>query len=513
MIGTMSLVEAPIKADSLKPDVARRRSPLNRLWVMFLTASVILVWSISVQARPAPDSFADLAEKLLPAVVNISTTQVVEGDDMGPEQFQFPPGSPFEEFFKEFQKKQQQPDNRPRKGMSLGSGFIISPEGYIVTNNHVIAEAEEINVILQDDTQLKAEIVGRDAKTDLALLKVASDKPLPHVTLGDSSVARVGDWVMAIGNPFGLGGSVTAGIISARARDINSGPYDDYIQTDASINRGNSGGPLFNLKGEVIGINTAIYSPSGGSVGIGFSIPADLAQPVLKQLREFGKTRRGWLGVRIQAVNEEIAESLGLKEPRGALIAKVNEDEPAARAGLKAGDIILEFDGKKVPNVRKLQRIVADTPINKDVPIVVWRDEKMVKLNVSIGELEAYEEIAKVENGNGGSEKPSGKKTIIESVGLTLSPITPSLRERFELNEEVKGVLIVGVDDEGVAAEKGLRPSDIIVEVGQEEVSTPEAVEEKITAAVNSDRKSVLMLVQRNGDLRFVPLRVVKSDG
>jgi len=513
VIGTMRLIKTPIKADSFKLEIARYRSSLNRLWVMFLTVSVILVWSISVQAKSAPDSFADLAEKLLPAVVNISTTQVVEGDEMGPEQFQFPPGSPFEEFFKEFQKKQQNPGNKPRKGMSLGSGFIISAEGYIVTNNHVIAEAEEINVTLQDDTQLKAEIVGRDTKTDLALLKVKTDKPLPYVKLGDSSVARVGDWVMAIGNPFGLGGTVTAGIISARARDINSGPYDDYIQTDASINRGNSGGPLCNLKGEVIGINTAIYSPSGGSVGIGFSIPSDLAEPVLKQLREFGKTRRGWLGVRIQAVNEEIAESLGLKEPRGALIAKVNDDEPAAKAGLKAGDIILEFDGKKVANARKLQRIVADTEINKDVPVVVWRDEKMVKLKVNIGELEAYEEIAEAENGNGEAAVPSSKKTIIESVGLTLSPITPSLRERFELNEEVKGVLIVGVDDQGVAAEKGLRPGDVIVEIGQEEVSTPAAVEEKIKAAVNSDRKSVLMLVQHNGDLKFVPLRVVKSDG
>jgi len=513
VIGTMRLIKTPIKADSFKLEIARYRSSLNRLWVMFLTVSVILVWSISVQAKSAPDSFADLAEKLLPAVVNISTTQVVEGDEMGPEQFQFPPGSPFEEFFKEFQKKQQNPGNKPRKGMSLGSGFIISAEGYIVTNNHVIAEAEEINVTLQDDTQLKAEIVGRDTKTDLALLKVKTDKPLPYVKLGDSSVARVGDWVMAIGNPFGLGGTVTAGIISARARDINSGPYDDYIQTDASINRGNSGGPLFNLKGEVIGINTAIYSPSGGSVGIGFSIPSALAEPVLKQLREFGKTRRGWLGVRIQAVNEEIAESFGLKKPRGALIAKVNDDEPAARAGLKAGDIILEFDGKKVPDVRKLQRIVADTEINRDVPIVVWRDEKMVELKVNIGELEAYEEIAEVENGNGDSAAPSGKKTTIESVGLILSSITPSLRERFELNEGVKGVLIVGVDDQGVAAEKGLRPGDVIVEVGQEEVLTPAAVEEKIKMAVNSDRKSVLMLVQRNGDLRFVPLRVVKSDG
>ncbi|HJS32758.1 MAG TPA: Do family serine endopeptidase, partial [Alphaproteobacteria bacterium] len=323
------------------------------------------------RGNPPAQGFADLAERLLPAVVNISTTQTVRQDRnqqqgpqqgpqgerrRGPEVPQFPPGSPFEEFFREFFDRQGRPDAPPRRTQSLGSGFVIDSTGYVVTNNHVIAEADEIKVILHDDTQLAAKVIGRDPKTDLAVLKVEPSKPLTAVKFGNSDQTRVGDWVVAIGNPFGLGGTVTAGIVSARARDINAGPYDDFIQTDASINRGNSGGPMFNLAGEIIGINTAIYSPSGGSVGIGFAIPANLAKPVIDQLRVSGKVRRGWLGVQIQSVTDEIAESLGLNKARGALVARVTENSPAAKGKIESGDVILKFDGKDVTEMRRLPR-------------------------------------------------------------------------------------------------------------------------------------------------------------
>jgi serine protease Do len=326
-------------------------------------------------ARAAPESFADLAEKLLPSVVNISTTQLTKKQGRGLEVPQFPPGSPFEEFFRDFFDRNR-PDSQPRKSTALGSGFIVDPAGYVVTNYHVIENAEEITVILQDDTNLKAKIIGRDTKTDLALLKVEPTKPLPAVKWGDSDKSRVGDWVVAIGNPFGLGGTVTAGIISARKRNINSGDYDSFLQTDASINRGNSGGPMFNLKGEVIGVNTAIFSPSGGSIGIGFAIPARQASLIVNQLRKYGRTRRGWLGVRIQTVTDQIAESLELEGAGGALVAGVTKDGPAEAAGLKAGDVVLSFDGRKVKQMRELPRIVAETPIEKEVKLKVWRNGK-----------------------------------------------------------------------------------------------------------------------------------------
>lgn len=505
---TGAICNADSSMRPLRSGFGRGRGPRRAHGAVFFAVSLCLLWSFGAAAKPFPESFADLAEELLPAVVNISTTQVIEQEERrGPEFFQFPPGSPFEEFFHEFEERMR--PKRPRHGTSLGSGFIIDPEGYVVTNNHVIAEAKEITVVLQDGTRVKAEIIGRDSKTDLALLKIEAKTPLPHIEFGDSDIVRVGDWVVAIGNPFGLGGTVTAGIVSARARNINAGPYDDFIQTDASINRGNSGGPLFNLEGEVIGINTAIFSPTGGSVGIGFAIPSMLATPVLRQLRELGHTSRGWLGVRIQPVTDEIGESLGLEDPRGALIAKVNEGEPAERAGLKAGDIILRFDGKEVPDVRRLQRIVANTPVDRTVEVVVWRDEKEVTVAVHVGELEAYEELATAARGDeGGKGGKADQKKTIETVGLTLSTLTADLRTRYDLDEEAKGVMIVGVDEQGVAAEKGLRPGDLIVEVGQEEVSTPVEVAEKIDEGIASGRKSVLLLVQRRGDLRFVPLRL-----
>ena len=495
----------------------KRHLAKRRLGIAALAAS--LVWSTVAVARSAPESFADLAEKLTPAVVNISTTQKVTGRRGQVPVPQFPPGSPFEEFFKDFFERQRpggdgdnnEGGNRPtRRISSLGSGFVIDPSGIVITNNHVIAEADEITVIFSDDTRRKAEVLGRDAKTDLAVLQLKQepgDGELPFVKFGDSDKSRIGDWVMAIGNPFGLGGSVTAGIISARSRNINAGPYDDFFQTDASINRGNSGGPLFNMDGEVIGVNTAIFSPSGGSVGIGFSIASNLAKPVIEQLREYGKTRRGWLGVRIQPVTDEIAESLALDEPRGALVASVFEPGPAAEAGFEAGDVILKFDGKEVPIVRALPRIVAETGIGKAVAVEVWRKGKMVTLSVMIGELKEDEVAALAAGDTGGGSPPAS----VSALGMTLSTMNNDLREKFEIGGEVKGVVITDVDDESAAAEKGIRAGDIIVEVAQEEVTSPNQVVDKVKQAKESNRKSVLLLVQRSDDLRFVALRLEET--
>src|SRR5215831_5681940 len=375
--------------------------------LLVLPLAAVIAWPAN--ARPAPDSFADLADKLLPSVVNISTTQTLKSgqsgrgrEHAGPEIPQFPPGSPFEEFFRDFfdrgTPKGGRPEAQPRKATSLGSGFIVDPAGYDVTNNHVIADADEITVRLHDDTELKAELIGRDTKTDIALLKVKTDKPLAAVTWGDSEAARVGDWVLAIGNPFGLGGTVTAGILSARQRDINSGPYDDFLQTDASINRGNSGGPMFNMDGQVIGINTAIYSPSGGSIGIGFAIPATLAQNVVAQLKQFGHPRRGWLGVRIQSVTPELAEGLKMPKPMGALIAAVTDGGPADKAGIRQGDVVIKFDNKDIREMRHLPRIVAETPFDTQVPVVVLRQGKEMTFQVKIGELDESAE-AKADTG------------------------------------------------------------------------------------------------------------------
>lgn len=482
-----------------------------RLFFGLAVASLMFAMATAAaQARPAPDSFSDLAERLLPSVVNISTTQTRK--EMAPELPAIPPGSPFEEFFKEFLERQRGPDALPRKITSLGSGFVIDPSGIIVTNNHVIAEAEEITVTLLDNTQLTAEIIGRDAKTDIALLKVEPEKELPAVTFGNSKDAKIGDWIIAIGNPYGLGGSVTVGIVSAHHRDINIGPYDDFIQTDASINRGNSGGPMFNLDGEVIGINTAIFSPTGGSVGLGFAIPSNLAEPVIAQLQEFGRTRRGWLGVRIQAVTEEIAESLGLAEPTGALIAKVNEGEPAAKGGMQSGDVVLEFGGEKIADYRKLQKVVAAAKVGDTVTVTVWRDEKEVPLKIKIGELEKYEEIAAAEEGTGApGEVAAPSAASAELLGLKLSELTPNLREQFNIPEGVEGVVITDVSFESDAAEKGLRPGDVIIEVSQEQVLSPQEVAAKIEDAKKIGRRSVLLLIQHEGNRQFVPLKVLEG--
>jgi serine protease Do len=502
----------------------RSTSRVAGAWQAISLAAALVIASLPAMAKPAPEGFADLAQKLLPAVVNISTTQTLKersggppgapGQQRpGPDIPQFPPGSPFEEFFKDFFDRNaprgQRPEAQPRRATSLGSGFIIDPSGLVVTNNHVIADADEINVILHDDTTLKAEVVGKDPKTDIALLKVKSDKPLTAVPLGDSDQIRVGDWVLAIGNPFGLGGTVTAGILSAHHRDINAGPYDDFLQTDASINRGNSGGPMFNMNGEVIGINTAIYSPmpSGGSIGIGFAIPSNLAKPVLVQLKDFGKARRGWLGVRIQGVTEDIAEGIGLDKPKGALVASVSDKGPAQVAGIQPGDVVLTFDGKEVTDMRRLPRLVAETPIDKTVKVTVWRKKKEQTLDVKVGELQETEQQAAAQpNQQQAPATPPG--STVKALGLSLAAASADLKQKFSLSDETSGVVVTEVAGDSPASEKGIRPGDVIVEVAQEEVKDPSKVAQKIDEARKSGRKSILMLVDRAGDLRFVALRI-----
>jgi len=469
--------------------------------------AVTAMFALNAKARGAPESFADLVEPLSPAVVNISTTQTVEGNKGGAFP-QLPKGHPFEDFFKDFGPKDKDGD-RKRKATSLGSGFVINAqEGYVITNNHVIDGADEIKVIFQDGEKLDATLVGTDPKTDIAVLRIdPNGHKLVDVKWGDSDKSRVGDWVVAIGNPLGLGGTVTAGIISATGRNIRSGPYDDYIQTDASINKGNSGGPLFNMDGEVIGINTAIFSQSGGSIGIGFSIPSELAEPVIAQLIEFGKTRRGWLGVVIQPVTEELAEGLDLENTDGVLIAGVPEDGPAFAAGIKAGDVVLKFNGEEVDEPRELSRLVAETEVGTKVSVELWRNGKKVEKTVVLGELEKAE--TQMAGTTPQATEDDGK--TIEKLGMELATINDSLRKKFELGADAEGVLITNVDPAAEAAEKDIRPGDIILEVQLEPVSTTEQVKKQLSAIEATDKKSVLMLLKRGQNSRFVALALNKE--
>ena len=491
--------------------VSTRLQPVaNMIARIFLVLIVMSITPVAAQTQTRPDSFADLADRLLPAVVNISTSQVVE-NRQGEQDFRFPPGSPFEEFFREFRERQGDGQERaPRRSQALGSGFFISADGFVVTNNHVIEEADEISVIMQDGSEFDAELVGRDEKTDLAVLKVESDEPLPFVSWGDSDIARVGEWVVAIGNPFGLGGSVTAGIISARQRDINSGPYDDYIQTDASINKGNSGGPLFNLEGQVIGINTAIFSPSGGSIGIGFAIPSAIATRVVDQLKEFGRTRRGWLGVSIQTVTEDIAEGLGMENPVGALVATLSPNGPAENAGIRQGDVILRFNDQEVETMRRLPRIVGGTEIGKDVSVDVWRDGETITLTVQVGELDEQQDVATSGRGEQSEQGRSTSEAVVEELGLTVANINDSLRERFNLPEDAQGVVIVDVDGGSNAAEKGVRPGDIVLEITHTTVNTTQQVLDLVEAAMEQNRPTVLLLIETSAGPRYVGLRVAE---
>ena len=502
----------------------------HSLRALFLSAALLAPMAAALApapatAREAPASFADLAASLLPAVVNISSSATLtarNGERGGPEIPMFPPGSPFEQFFHDFMERNRpggpngpggpggpQAPQAPRRTQSLGSGFIIDPEGYVVTNNHVIDGADEITVTLQDNTNLKAKLIGKDERTDIALLKVETDHKLTAVPFGDSDVSRVGDWVLAIGNPFGLGGSVTAGIVSARGRDIRQGPYDDFIQTDAAINRGNSGGPLFNMDGQVIGINTAIYSPSGGSIGIGFSIPSNMAKNVVLQLKNYGKAKRGWLGVRIQQVTPEIAESLGLKDPRGAMVAGVSDDGPAQKAQIHNGDIILKFNNQDVKDMHNLPRIVAETPIGQQVPVQVWRDGKETTIQVTIAELpEDQAQAADAKPAPGPS-----KSVAVASLGLTVAPIDDDTRQKFQIGADQKGIVITEVAQDGPAAQKGLRPGDIIVEVQQQKVSSPADLQKRVDAVKKEQRKAVLILVQGQDGLRWIPVPITDAPG
>ena len=473
-----------------------------------VAAAAMLLPSLSPSnAARGPDGIADIAEKVIDAVGNISTSQKVEAHSAPMPQL---PNDPqLDELFRDFFNRRGQPDpqNRehsPRRVNSLGSGFVIDPSGIVVTNNHVIAEADEVTVIFNDGTRLKAEIIGKDQKTDLALLRVKPEKPLTAVKFGDSDRLRLGEWVVAIGNPFSLGGTVTAGIVSARNRDINSGPYDNYIQTDAAINRGNSGGPLFNLDGEVIGINTAIISPSGGSIGIGFAVPSKTALPVIDQLKQFGETRRGWLGVRIQQVTDEIAESLSIKPARGALVAGVDDKGPAKPAGIEPGDVIVNFDGKEIKEMRDLPRVVADTPVGKQTPVVVIRKGREETKTVTLGRLEDGEKLAAVNTKSGGA----GEQTVVKkTLGIELANISDDLRKRYKIKDSVKGIVITGIDASSPAADKRLSPGDVIVEIAQEAVESADDFSAKIDKLRKDGRKSALLLVAGpDGELRFVAL-------
>ncbi|PPR31530.1 MAG: Periplasmic pH-dependent serine endoprotease DegQ [Alphaproteobacteria bacterium MarineAlpha9_Bin2] len=455
-----------------------------------------------------PPDFSDLAAALSPSVVNISTTLSAQPNAPGIPQF--PPGSPFEDFFRDFFEKRggERPRRESRPQQAMGSGFIIGSEGLIVTNNHVIEGAINITVILHDNRSFKASIIGKDKKTDLALLKIEVDDELPAIEWGDSDNAKVGNWVLAIGNPFGLVNTVTAGIISARARDINAGPFDDFIQTDAPINRGNSGGPLFNLSGKVIGINTAIYSPSGGSVGIGFSIPSNLARIVIFQLKEYGKTRRGWLGVKIQTVTDDIASSLGLEKTMGALVSSVISDSPAMQSGMKAGDVIIKFDGKEVNEMRNLPKIVAATNIDKPVEVEVWRNGRSKRLKVVVGEMEETADRNLTLESDQDKLNNFGEPIKIAELGLTLSNLTNDLRNKFNIPENLKGVLIVDVENGSDADFKGILPGDIIMEIAQNKVYNISDVKMRVLDEIKASRNFVLLLVNRKGNLSFIALKL-----
>ena len=456
----------------------------------------IFNFSSFTNVKAVPESFADLAEKLMPSVVNISTTQTVRtSSNQFP--FQFPPGSPFEEMFKEFQRPTE------RKASSLGSGFIIKENGTVITNNHVIANADDI-LVRVDTKEYKAKVIGADPYMDIAVLKMETTDKFKPVNFGDSDKARVGDWVVAIGNPFGLGGTVTSGIISARNRDINLTRYDDFIQTDASINLGNSGGPLFNLKGEVVGINTAIIAPGqAGSIGIGFAIPANAASNVIDQLINFGETRRGWLGVRIQEVTKEIAEAVKLKKTEGALVASVGEKSPADKAGIKAGDIILEFDGKKIDVMRTLPKVVAGTEVGKNVQLKIWRNKKLITKKLTFGRLESSQEFK--------AKSPKIKKTKeveIENLKITVRDLNEEDISSRKLNKNTKGVVIMEISN--ISPLKGLlNVNDIIIEAQKTQITKSSDLNNVVNQVKKrGDKNLLLSVIDKNNQSRYLGVKL-----
>ncbi len=464
------------------------------------TAAPPVIGSTEVTPSPAAASplggFADLVEQVQPAVVNISTRTRVATASSPSMPFEFPEGSPFAERFREFFERQMPgaPRGDAPQARGVGSGFIVDAEGHIVTNHHVIKGADEITVTLSDGTELEAKVVGHDEKTDLALLEVEHDGPLPYVSFGSSEKARVGDWVVAVGSPFGLGGTVTAGILSARGRDIRSGPFDEFLQVDAPINRGNSGGPLFDQSGQVIGVNTAIFSPSGGSVGIGFAIPAELARDVVASLKADGRVERGWMGVTIQALTPELAESFGLEEPRGALVSGVLDGSPAAAAGVAVGDVILGFDGEAIETMRELPRVVARARRGETVDVEVLRAGEPRTLRLEVGRMPGDDQVAAAE-----PAEPEDSR-----LGITLAELDDGARERLGLGPDAQGVLITGVSSGSAAARTGLRPGDVILRIGREPVKHVGEVTDAVRDAAEDERGSVVMLVRRNGNERFV---------
>ena len=473
-----------------------------------ITALFELVPKPAVSQTRGPQSVAPIAEKLLDAVVNISTSQTVKGSSGAPLP-RVPKGSPFEEFFDDFfnAKKGEGGARSERKVSSLGSGFVIDGrEGLIVTNVHVIEGADEIVANFADGSKLKVEkVVGRDSKTDLALLKVVPKKPLPSVKFGNSDAIKVGDWVMAIGNPFGLGGSVTVGIISAKARDINSGPYDDYLQTDAAINKGNSGGPLFNMDGDVVGVNTAIISPTGGSIGIGFAVPSETVMTVIDQLKQYGEMHRGWLGVNVSTVTEDLATQLGVKENTGAHVASVAPTGPAAKAGIESGDVILKFDGKDISSMRGLPRVVAQTPVGKSVDVEYMRKGQKRVAKVVVARLS--EEEATLADTTGGSGIGNDKSEEKKLMGMKLSPLNEQLRKKYTLKDTVKGVVITEIEPQGPGAGRDLKVGEVIVEAQDEAVSTPAEIAERIEKVRKSGRRQILLRVENaQGEIRSVAL-------
>jgi len=490
------VVPADTETETEKSRLLRMATGAFALAVTVL-ALALAVAGTSARAQSAPpSSFADLVDQVGDSVVNITTSAIVAGrEGPGP---QVPEGSPLEDFFNDFLDRQN-PERAPRRSQALGSGFVISEDGFIVTNNHVIEGADEILIEFREGFELPAEIVGTDPNTDIAVLKVEADEPLPFVPFGDSETTRVGDWVMAMGNPLGQGFSVSVGVVSAQGRAL-SGTYDDYIQTDAAINRGNSGGPLFNMDGEVIGVNTAILSPTGGSIGIGFAMASDVVVNVVEQLREFGETRRGWLGVRIQDVTDDIADGLGLDQARGALVTDV-PDGPAMEGGVEVGDVILTFGGVEVADTRELVRVVGESAVGETVRVVVFRDGGTETLRVTLGRRETAEGAQPTTPDAAPEVQPSS-----EVLGMTLTPLTDALRDQLNAQSVSSGLVIEELDPASDAAAKGLQPGDVIVEVAQQSVGTVAAFEERVTTARDNGQKSLLLLIRRGGNPRFVAL-------
>ena len=489
------------KAAALPAETAARPRLARLIWVLALGLAIALARPLVADAQSAdtPGSFADLAESVSPAVVNITTSTTVAGATEGFPMV--PEGSPFEEFFRDFLDRENEGERPPRRGQALGSGFVITEDGFIVTNNHVIDGADEITIEFFDGLELAAELVGSDPLTDIALLKVEHDAELPHVPFGNSADSRVGDWVIAVGNPLGQGFSVSAGIISARGRALQ-GNYDDYIQTDAAINRGNSGGPLFNMDGEVIGVNTAILSPTGGSIGIGFAMSSNVVVTVIDQLREFGTTRRGWLGVRIQDLTDEMAEAIGLDQPHGALVTDVMEG-PSREAGMQTGDVIVRFDDGSVRDTRQLVRRVGDAGVGRTVEVVVFRDGEEVVLDVVLGQRE----LAEGQLGDIPAPEPVEPEPR-DFLGMTLEQLSDRLREELGLQPGLDGLLVQQIDQNSDAWQKGIRVGDLITEAGQQPVREVADLEARADEAREAGRRSLLVLLRRGGDPRFVALSI-----